>query len=63
MGLGGQLRTPPALTPAPTEYKDGWEPKPIWKLRKKEKSLASAENRILACFIEKITLSFLIRES
>jgi len=56
MGLGGQLHTPPALTPLPTEYKVGWAPKPIWQLRKNEKSLASAWNRkmfvdILACFI------------
>jgi len=51
MGLSGQLHTPLALTPVPTEYKVGWAQKPIWKPRKKEKSLASAKNRILGRFI------------
>jgi hypothetical protein len=51
MGLSGQLHTLLALTPVPTECKVAWTQKQIWKLRKKEKSLASAENRILARFI------------
>lgn len=56
MGLGGQLHTPPPLTTVPAEYKVGWAPKSIWKLRKKEKFPASAWNRkmfvdIVACFI------------
>jgi hypothetical protein len=41
---GGQLHTPAALPPAHIGQEAGWGPKPVWKLRSREKSLVHVKN-------------------